>query len=440
MPTVPPPHASWHTRLRAFTDASVMQPLFETVMHPSEWRIRALGLSTCLGHPLFHLVWSRWLPQPYEVLWQRLLMSLLGLVLLMAPSLREQPPTRGATWLFTSIFWVTLPVYFTWMYLCNGRSTAWFASMAAMFLIYYHLTDWRIATGGLLLGLPVAWGLYRAFGAPVPALSLQASATHAVVLGFAWGMGLILGLSSSNLRRLQLRQTLATVGIIAHELRTPLATVSLIGDALRQEARQAQDSGQPQAGSLADLADRLHHMVHGMNRQIDLQIANARLMNLPRAHERVSAAQVVRGAVAAYPFRTPRERACVQAHVIRDFHFHSLEPLFVQVLHNLVKNALRALAAMPGPPRPGDLRIEVRLVGARGHITVADRGPGIDPLLLPRLFQPFVSTQSNTGHGLGLAFCHRVVRDAHGHLHVDSAPGAGARFTINLPAATRATS
>ncbi len=431
------PPLPWHTRLRAFTEESVMQPLFETVMHPSEWRIRALGLSTCLGHPLFHLVWSRWLPQPYEVLWQRLLMSLLGLVLLMAPSLRVQPPTRGATWLFTSIFWVTLPVYFTWMYLCNGRNTAWFASMAAMFLIYYHLTDWRIASAGLLLGLPAAWGLYSVFGAPTPALPLQESATHAVVLGFAWGMGLILGLSSFNLRRLQLRQTLATVGIIAHELRTPLATVSLIGDALRNEAQHARDTLQPQADSLAQLAGRLHHMVHGMNRQIDLQITNARLMNLPRACERVSAAQAVLGAVAAYPFRHPRERECVQAHVIRDFHFHSLEPLFVQVVNNLMKNALRALAAMPGPPRPGDLRIEVRQTGSRGHITVSDRGPGIDPQLLPRLFQPFVSTQSGTGHGLGLAFCQRVVREANGHLHVESVPGAGARFTIDLPAVTR---
>lgn len=430
----PSPRTRWNLWLRSLAATERMRPLFETVMHPSAWRIRALGLSTAIGHPLFHLIWTHWLPQPYEILWHRLVMSALGLALLMAPSLRIQPPTRGATILFTSIFWITLPLYFTWMYLCNGLSTVWLASMSAMFVIYYHLTDWRIATLGLLVGLPLAWVLFRHFGVPLAPPAPREVATHAVVLGFSWYMGLMLGLSSSNLRRLQLRQALATIGIIAHELRTPLSTISLIGEAIRHEAREAPAPG---GERLEQLSVRLHAMVRNMNQQIDMQIANARLLNLPAAQAQISAAQVVRHAVAGFPFRTARERECVQAHVVHDFTFHSAEALFTQVISNLLKNALRALAAMPMPPRAGDLRIEVRLAGRRGRITVADRGAGMSQDLRARLFQPFVSTQAGTGHGLGLAFCQRVVQEARGTIRVESELGHGARFIIDLPLAQR---
>ena len=58
-------------------------------------------------------------------------------------------------------------------------------------------------------------------------------------------MAIILGLSSSNLRREQLTYTLGTMGIMAHELRTPLATMQLIGEALRNEAREEGEEMDP---------------------------------------------------------------------------------------------------------------------------------------------------------------------------------------------------
>ena len=91
-------------------------------------------------------------------------------------------------------------------------------------------------------------------------------------------MALVLGISSSNLRREQLNYTLGTMGIMAHELRTPLATMSLIGDAVRNDASHGSENGQ----ALEQLAARLHTLVRNMNHQIDTQIANARLMRLRR--------------------------------------------------------------------------------------------------------------------------------------------------------------
>lgn len=408
----------------------VVQPLLEPILHPSRWRIRALGLSTAVGHPLFYLFWGKLLPQPYEPLGLRLLMCALGLSLLVFRPIYSSPPSTASAAVFTLIFWVTLPLFFSWMFLCNSANAVWLASMSAMFLIYYHLTDWRIATVGSITGGLAAWLAFNAFGPVVPPLSGEQIATSVIVLGFSWYMALMLGLSSSNLRREQINYTLATMGIMAHELRTPLATMSLIGDAVRNEA-EAQAGGDP--ARLALLGTRLHTLVRNMNHQIDTQIANARILRLPRHKEVISAAELVQGALRDYPYRSTRERESVTLQVHGDFRFRGSHALFSQVIDNLVKNALRSLAAATTASKPGDLLVEIGTLNERGRIVLTDQGVGIGGELQQRIFEPFFSTDRGTGHGLGLAFCKRVVQSAHGSIRVKSEPARGAIFTIELP-------
>lgn len=416
--------------VRSWASNEVVRPLVEPILHPSRWRIRALGLTTTFGHPLFFWFWNRLLPQPYESLSLRMLMSMLGISLLVFPSITATPPRRWAVVVFTGIFWITLPVFFSWMYFCNGGNRVWLASLGAMFLIYYHVTDWRIATIGSASGMLLTWLAFEALGPPTPVLTLPELATNAIVIGFCWFMGLILAISSSNLRREQLNYTLATMGIMAHELRTPLATISLAGDALRNEAAQSDsDTGE----SLRRLSERLHVTVRNMNHQIDTQIANARLMRLPRHRDNISASALVQEAINSYPYRTARERECVSVKIEEDFEFRGSHGLFLQVIDNLVKNALRSLAAAKDASRPGDLLLEVGRAGERGQIVVQDRGVGMDAGLQALIFTPFFSTDRGTGHGLGLAFCHRVVHSADGTIRVHSQPRQGARFTIELP-------
>jgi two-component system CAI-1 autoinducer sensor kinase/phosphatase CqsS len=426
-------YAGTNELLRSWASNEVVRPLVEPILHPSRWRIRALGLTTSLGHPLFYLAWAKLLPQPYESLWLRLIMCALGASLLVFPSITATPPRKFAVTVFTAIFWITLPFFFSWMYFCNSGNAVWLASFGAMFLIYYHVTDWRIASLGSLLGVLAGWLLFTAFGPQTPQWSGEHLATNTLVIAFCWLMGLILALSSSNLRREQLNHTLATMGIMAHELRTPLATIALIGDAVRNEApRCDRDSG----AALEKLSERLHATVRNMNHQIDSQIANARLMRLPTHQDTISAAALVREAVAGYPYRTPRERECVAVRIDRDFEFRGSHALFVQVIDNLVKNAMRSLAASKNSSGPGDLLIEVgrSADGTRGQIVVRDQGVGMDSTTLRLIFKPFFSTDRGTGHGLGLAFCQRVIDSANGTIRVQSEVMHGAAFTIELPA------
>jgi two-component system CAI-1 autoinducer sensor kinase/phosphatase CqsS len=356
-------------------------------------------------------------------------MAVLAVPMILGLGMRDLS-MRGSKLIFGFFCWLQLPVFFSWMYFCNAGNTAWLASVVAMLLIYCHVTDWRLAALGTALGGLVAWLAFRAIGPVTAAMSETQVQTNTVVIAFAWAAALALGFSAANLRREQLRHTLATVGIMAHELRTPLATISLVGDVMRSEGERAGDEARVR---LDKLALRVQTMVRNMNHQIDGQIANARLLRLPLHRESVSAAHLVREAVSSYPFRTTRERECVTVLVRRDFRFMGSQALFSQVLDNLIKNALKALAATSRPARPGDLTIEVGVLNNRGRILVTDQGVGISPQLAPRVFEPFFSTDKGTGHGLGLAFCRRVVNSVGGHLHVTSARGKGATFTIELP-------
>lgn len=417
-------------RLRARIKAELFQEQLDLILHPSRWRLRWLGLFTVVGHPLFGWIWGHWLPQPYESPALRAVMGTLGLLLIWE-SIVNDPSSKLSARIFTLVFWLQLPLFFSWMYLCNNGNTVWLASFCAMVLIYYHVTDWRAATLGTLSGALLAWMLFRWFGPAVVPLSEEQFAINAVVIAFSWASAVVLGLSSANLRREHLQHTLTTMGIMAHELRTPLATMSLIGDAVRNESQQFKEIAHAQR--LEQLVVRLHTLVRNMNQQIDTQIANARLLRLPTHKETVGAAALLRNVVKDYPYRNSRERESVALVLRKDFSFESSYRLFAQVINNLLKNAFRSLAATSSAPKPGDLRIEVGVLNGCGRIVVTDQGTGIAPELQARIFEPFFSTDRGTGHGLGLAFCQQVVESAGGSIRVQSEPGRGAVFIIELP-------
>ena len=209
------------------------------------------------------------------------------------------------------------------------------------------------------------WLLFQAFGPPAPPpIDPQQAATNAVVLAFCWFTGIILGLSSSNLRREQLNYTLGTMGIMAHELRTPLATMQLIAEAVRNEAPRTAARAASGCSSSAAAAEPPGAQHEPPDRHADHQRAADAAGR--RNAERISAAELVQKAIADYPFRSTRERQGVAVRCHGDFHFLGSSRLFSQVIDNLTKNALRSLAAASSPADPGDLLIEVGAQGSAG--------------------------------------------------------------------------
>lgn len=104
--------------------------------------------------------------------------------------------------------------------------------------------------------------------------------------------------------------------------------------------------------------------------------------------------------------------------------------LMSQVLVNLLTNSLDALGDT------GTITVEARRAASAEavELTVRDDGPGIPAQVLPRLFQPFVTTKEDRpGAGLGLAVAHGVVQAHGGEITVDSQPGQGTAVTVRLP-------
>jgi signal transduction histidine kinase len=90
-------------------------------------------------------------------------------------------------------------------------------------------------------------------------------------------------------------------------------------------------------------------------------------------------------------------------------------------------------------PSGGWLSVTTRADGDQAIAEVADTGSGIPPEHLSRIYDPFFTTKSiGRGTGLGLAITYGIVREHDGRIRVDSAPGQGTRFTLELPLAAAA--
>jgi CheY-like chemotaxis protein len=208
---------------------------------------------------------------------------------------------------------------------------------------------------------------------------------------------------------------------VAHELNNPLSVV--VGQAVLLDESAADEATKTRAEKIRSAADRCARIVRTF-----LSIARSR----PMERGPVDVNGLVEAALdlLSYGLRT------ADIAIVRDL-AEDLPPVWGegdqlhQVLTNLIINAQHALQEV-SPPR--ELRLSTRREGPFALIEVADNGPGIDPELAKRVFEPFVTTKpAGIGTGIGLSVCHGVASAHGGGIELISAPGKGARFLVRLP-------
>jgi signal transduction histidine kinase len=218
-------------------------------------------------------------------------------------------------------------------------------------------------------------------------------------------------------------------GSFAHELNTPLGAV--LNNA--QAARRFLDRGPERT---ADVRACLDDIVGDTQRAGEVVSRMRTAMRREdMRQERMDVAAVVRDAVRLVEGAARTRDVAISTGVDPD-----LPPVYgdgvqlVQVVLNLILNAIEALGGMPLDRR----RVSVGAVrsGSGVEIRVADTGPGIDPADAGKVFEPFFTTKSG-GLGLGLAISRSIVEAHSGVIRVLAAPEGGAEFRVFLPAARR---
>ena len=99
-----------------------------------------------------------------------------------------------------------------------------------------------------------------------------------------------------------------------------------------------------------------------------------------------------------------------------------------QVIHNLLRNSEDALEGRDAAA----IRIVTERTGQQARLLIADNGPGFPVELLPRIFEPYVTTKAR-GTGLGLSIVKKIVDEHQGTIEISNAPEGGARVDIRLP-------
>jgi two-component system sensor histidine kinase HydH len=218
-------------------------------------------------------------------------------------------------------------------------------------------------------------------------------------------------------------ERLATVGnlaaAVAHEIRNPLSAVSMGLQRLRAEFEPAEGE------EYRRIVDLVQGEVRRLNAIVEEFLSLARPIQLrPEPVPVAALLDEVRRLVEPQAGRA----GIVVEQTIPD----SLPALradrdrIKQVLLNLVLNAIDAM------PSGGRLTMGGAASGTAVTLTVTDTGSGIPPELLPRVFEPYVTTKTK-GLGLGLAIARRIV-DAHGgRIEAESGAGQGTRFRVTLP-------
>lgn len=241
--------------------------------------------------------------------------------------------------------------------------------------------------------------------------------------------------SVSELRRME-AQARRFVADVSHELRTPLAAMSAVTDVLDEEAAHLEHGTAEAVQLISEETERLVRLVNDLMEvsrfdagaaelhldEIDLSESVRRTLAARGWQERVAVLLPAPGTLRMQV--DPRRFDVVVANLVGNALRHGAPPVTV----SLARAAEDPLEKGAGPdPRNGWVRL-----------VVADRGPGIAPEALPHVFERFYKASSartrSESSGLGLAITAENVRLHGGRIRVENAPGAGAVFTVDLPA------
>ena len=233
----------------------------------------------------------------------------------------------------------------------------------------------------------------------------------------------------AHLRRAQERQ-IAFVNTLAHELRTPLFSISVASRVLADDpSLKEREELSRQIGVISRAKERL---VRHSERLLDLAKLGTGSAALQRSPVNVN--EIVGLAVAHLEETRGATGASIELEcAAEELVVHGDALRLEESIANLIDNACKYGGSPPC------VKVRTRRVGGEVQVEVEDNGPGIRERERESVFQPFVRLGHGDRHdvkgfGLGLTIVREVALLHAGRVEMTSAPGAGARFILSLPA------
>ena len=239
-------------------------------------------------------------------------------------------------------------------------------------------------------------------------------------------------------------------GNIAHELRTPLLSIlaaakgtgnymPTLVDAYRKARQMDPDLEPIRDVHLATLSDSLTAVMTEASHSltiIDMLLMNIRGMEIgPEAYSILSMRDCINESLDRYPYRD-NQKKMIKVAGTEDFMFKGVKLLMVHVFYNLIKNALYAIACKGGD---GSITISIRTGKDENHVYFKDTGHGIDPTVLPYIFDNFYSVRSEHSEGnigIGLSFCKNILMHFNAGIDCMSEEGLYTEFILGFPVLT----
>lgn len=243
-------------------------------------------------------------------------------------------------------------------------------------------------------------------------------------------VALVTDITESIERERRLQNALADMerfaSVASHDLQEPLRRIISYTQLLQHRyGAQLDDDAQAFAGYAVAGARRALQLVRDLALYTDVDRAD-----LPR--RAVTLESLVRTVAAEYRDTVAAEGGRLDVHGPLP-EVRGDPTLLRRVLDNLIGNAVK----YRHPERPPEISVSAAREGAMWRLTVADNGIGIDPRHTGDLFIIFKrlhSADDDTGTGVGLALCKKIVEHHGGRIRVDSHPDSGSRFHFTLPA------
>ena len=237
--------------------------------------------------------------------------------------------------------------------------------------------------------------------------------------------GLILTLQDVTYIRDQEARRENLVATLSHELRTPLTSLRMALELLRRDA----DALAAAPRTIVETAYEDVMRLQEVSQQF-LDLARTRAMSIALERGPIDLADLIGRVGRLFDIQAKEKGVALAIAPGDDSRIQGDEIKLTWALSNLVANALRYT------PAGGTVTISTTAADARVLVTVADTGPGIPADQQERIFERFAQSAA-TGDlgaaGLGLAIVRDIVQAHGGRVHLDSAPGRGTRFTLELP-------